>query len=165
MKNKSKKIIKLANKAFEEKIKAQQKNIKEKYELDRVVLEKIIKFVEDRLFYKKTGDSWNPKYTVVTEEILLNDYANPAEYNRSTEISGNGNLLKIKVSGHYYYHIANLINTYEEDIKDALEKNQWEREKLYEKSGLIEEIKKKEPLIKKLFIDYQNILEDNKENL
>ena len=76
MKSTADKIRELSLKAATDKAAEESKKIQERIDKDMEVLEKILAMVKDRLVYKDIAKfSGGRQYIVVTEEIVLADYA------------------------------------------------------------------------------------------
>lgn len=164
MSNTVEKIKLLAAKAAKAKIDDALERAKATTDNDIATIEKILSMVKDRLIYKKVGDSWNAKYIVVTEDIVLNDYINQAAYDRDTSISKvsrssyDVDHILIRVGGHCYYHAQDLFKRYEWEIAKAVEKLNQERDIISRKEEALKNLKDSEPVVKTILLNYQNHL-------
>ena len=143
-----------------------EKKIKE--ELDEV--EEILKYIKNKLIYKKVGDNWNFKYVLVTEKIFFRDYNTEPEYSwkKGIEIRHNReNKYEpfIKVNEENYYDIRYLIRHYEEDFKRFNCRLNNLNQQLRDIEDGVRELKSEEPAIKKLIEEYQSVnIEEEREN-
>ena len=159
------KLKELADNAYKEKVKSEKKAIEQRYLKDKTLLSDILEVVKKGLVYKEVGDTWNRKYVVVTEEILFDDYTTPAKnsWSSGTEMKSDGRHLTIKVNGNLYKHLGGLLEDYKEKIEKSIELNQYERDRLYDKRNLIENLEKQERHIKNMLEEYQASIQANEE--
>lgn len=158
MKNKIRtKLLRIANKAYKEKLEKGKSEMELIFSKDKTVLKQILEIVEKRIVYKNVGENYRPKYIVITEEILLQDYTTEREHqwSRETSIGEDKGELIIKVNGISYYHLSGLLKKQKEDIEKCIENNSWERGKLYEKREALKHLEEAEPAIKKIILEYQ----------
>ena len=122
-------------------------------------LERLIGEVENNLLYK----SEKYKYILVTKEIIYEDYKKEQKYSGGG-IRYNGDFKNysyyVSVNGEYYYHVGNVIDRHIKDIDEALEKNSWERDKLYEKKQLMDTLKEQHKPIIDMITSYNKYVED-----
>ena len=159
-------ILEAADEAYKSKVSIEQKAVRERYKSDKETIKKILKIVKSRLVYKELGDRYyNRKYVVVTEEILLKDYTTPPErsWNHGTKIEthSNGKDITLTVNGHVYRHLGGLFTNYKEQIEKAIKDNDLEREKLSAKRDNIKNMEQLEPHVKKMLLEFQEVLNDN----
>lgn len=163
--NKKDIISKIKEKAYDnvnKKLEEERQKTKEKIssELDRV--EEVLKYINNKLLFKKIGDSWNCNYILVTEEIFFDDYTKEGKYSWE-----NGIKIKHKrerkydpfilVNGESYYDIRYLIRNYEETFDSYNTRLQNLRDSFREIERKVKELKEKEPLIKRLIEEYQKV--------
>jgi len=130
---------------------------------DKQLINDILGYVRQRLFYKKLNNDWNSNSVkIVTEEDVLNDYVTNDEtnkYSHLTEIKANtyrgSSSLEITVNGHKYYHLGEMFARYKKDLESAIEKTQWEYDRLNDKLSLVRSLETSEAIVKKLLKDYQ----------
>lgn len=161
------KLKKIADKAYKDKVKTEKKAIEQRYLKDKTLLTEILEIVKKRLVYKETGDSWQRNYTVVTEEMLFDDYTTPPKnsWNTGTTMKADGKYFVITVNGHRYSHLGELFKNYKAQVEKSIELNQFERDKLYEKRDTIKQLEKQEPHVKRMLEEYEKTLEEKQEEL
>lgn len=159
------KIRDLSKQAADKKVAEEQKKIEENVNKDIKVIETILAMVKDRLVYKKArSSSYKDTYTVVTEEVVLQDYSNRPEYGSGTEIrqieAGYYDYphMQIRVNGHIYLHAVDLITAYKFNAKMAMEKAEIELDAARRRKELIESMEALEPVIKELMLNYDKHL-------
>ena len=158
-------ISKIKEKAYDnvnKKLEEERQKTEEKInsELDRV--EEVLKYINNKLLFKEIGDSWNCNYALVTEEIFFDDYTKERKYDWQKGIKINNKREKkydpfILVNGESYYDIRYLIRNYEETFNNYNKRLQNLRDSFREIESTVEELKKKEPLIKRLIEEYQKV--------
>lgn len=163
------KIRKLAKEAADKKVAEENDRIQQGIRSDLVTLEKILSMVKDHLVYKEVKPSYGrTTYVVVTEEIVLEDYANKPKYGSGTRIERtDGSYYSyphtvITVNGHKYYHAADLLTRYKFDARKAMEKAEQEYEAARHRKEAIDDLEGLEPLIKELMLNYDKHLGANK---
>lgn len=166
MSNAADKLRKLSKEAAVKKISEQQAEIEKRVNQDIEIIDRVLAMVKDRLIYKEVekAHSRRKEYLVVTEEIVLEDYSNPAQYNSGTKISWvEGGYYsyphtEIKVSGHTYHHAADLITKYKHVANKAMEKSEAEYNAAKERKEAIENMEDLEQTIKALMLNYNQHL-------
>ena len=158
-------IRKMAKEAADERIADEKKKLEVRVNNDLEVLEQIIAMVKDRLIYKDTKDGIKTRYKVVTEEVVLKDYATPAQYSSGTAIERVESSFykvphtRIKVNGHVYYHAKDIFENYKWQARKASEN----AEKIYEitraREDAIKELEAIEPVVKELMLNYEKHLD------
>lgn len=156
------KIKEIAYENVNKKIEEEKKETERKINSELEVVEEILKYIKNKLIFKKVGDDWKYDYVLVTEDIFFKDYSGePKNYwNKGIEIKHKREKkwdYFIKVNGEYYYDVRYIIAGYKEDF-DILN-NRLNR--LREDFSKIEEIEKyllkQEPKIKRLLEQYQEV--------
>lgn len=152
------------NKKLEEERKEKERKINSELE----TVEEILKYIKNKLIFKKVGDDWRYNYVLVTEDIFFKDYSSePKNYwGKGIEIRHKREKnweYFIKVNGEYYYDVRYIIANYKEDF-DVLDKR---LNRLRDDFSKIEEVKEnlleQEVKIKELLEQYQKIeIEDDK---
>jgi hypothetical protein len=164
MSNAADKIRELSNEAAGKKLREEQQKVSERINQDLAVIEKILAMVKDRLIYKEDREHGRARYIVVTEEIVLDDYANPPKYGSGTRIKQvestfyNYNHTAITVNGHSYLHAADLITKYKFDATKAMQKSEQEYDAARDRVEYIKSLEALEPTIKALMLNYQKHL-------
>lgn len=152
------KVYENVNKKLEEERKKTERKINNELE----VVEEILKYIKNKLIFKKVGDNWKYNYVLVTENIFFEDYSSEPKNNWNKGVEINHKREKywdyfIKVNGNYYYDIRYIIANYKDDF-ETLDRR---LNRLREDFSKIEEIEKnlleQEPKIKKLIEQYQEI--------
>lgn len=163
-------ISKIKKQAYEnvnKKLEKETKEVERKINEELDVVEKILKYIKNKLIFKKIGDSWDYSYVLVTEEIFFQDYTRKPEYNWDEGIEIKYNRKNnyepfIKVNGENYYDIRYIIRNYQDTFDSYKNKLQRLNESFREIENEVEELKRKEPAIKKLIEEYQLLdLEEN----
>lgn len=161
------KIRKLSQEAAAKKVQEEHDRIQKTVDADLEVLEKILAMVKDRLVYKEMEAPYQrgrKMYVVVTEQIVLQDYANRPEYGSGTEIKRTDGgyysypHIVIRVNGHTYYHASDLIAKYKLEAAKAMEKADAERDAASRRKAAIDSLSDLEPVIKELMLNYQKHL-------
>lgn len=158
-------ISKIKAKAYEnvnKKLEEERQRVEDKINNELDVVEEILKYIKNKLIFKKVGDSWNHEYALVTEEVFFEDYnSDPKNYwGKSIEIYHKREHkwdCFIRVNGNYYYDIRYIITNYKEDFNMLDKKLNSLREQFSEIKRLEERLLKEEPRIKKLLEQYQEI--------
>lgn len=163
--NKKDIISKIKEKAYDnvnKKLEEERQKTEEKInsELDRV--EEVLKYINNKLLFKEIGDGWNCNYALVTEEMFFDDYTKEGKYSWENGIKIKHKREKkydsfILVNGESYYDIRYLIGNYEETFNYYNKKLQDLSYEFREIADKAEELKKKEPLIKRLIEKYQKV--------
>ena len=158
-------ISKIKEKAYEnvnKKLEEERKETERKINSELEIVEEILKYIKNKLIFKKVGDDWKYDYTLVTEDIFFEDYSGePKNYwGKGIEIRYNRERKWdwfIKVNGNYYYDIRYIIANYKDDF-ETLDKR---LNSLRKDFSNIEELERKlleqEPKIKKLIEQYQEV--------
>lgn len=156
------KILKLANKAADAKLKVERDKARARADADIEVIKSIVSMVKDGLVYKRVG-RFDSKYVLVTEDMVLEDYTNPADsYSKETKIetltmqySCGPKYLRIKVSGHQYEHAKDIFNRFKFETEKAVELASQELDKARERQRLVKKLERQTPFIKEMMIRYQ----------
>lgn len=161
--NKEDIILKIKEQAYDNvnrKFEEEKKTIEEKINNELEVVEEILKYIKNKLIFKKVGDNWNRKYVLVTEEIFFQDYITEPDnswykgvkinYNRDNKYGP-----FIKVNGEYYYDIRYIIRNYEEDFEYFKNRLKDLNDQIKNIEDGVKTLKEKEPAIKKLIEEFQ----------
>ena len=70
------KIKETAYKNVNKKLEEEKKEIERKINSELEIVEETLKYIKNKLIFKKVGDNWKYKYVLVTEEIFFEDYSN-----------------------------------------------------------------------------------------
>lgn len=156
------KIKELAYENVNKKIEEEKKETERKINEEIEIVEEILKYIKNKLLFKKVGDNWNGKYVLATEEMFFEDYNKKSEYNWR-----NGLLIKhnrekkwdefIKVNGESYYDVRYIIRNYEEDFNYLDERLIRLKSEFREIEAKKDKLLKEEPKIKRLLEQYQKI--------
>lgn len=156
------KIKELAYENVNKKIEEEKKETERKINEEIEVVEEILKYIKNKLLFKKVGDNWNYKYVLVTEEMFFEDYNKKVEYGWQY-----GLLIRhdrknkwdefIKVNDEHYYDVRYIISNYEEDFKNLDERLRRLRRDFNEIEEAKDKLLKEEPKIKRLLEQYQEI--------
>lgn len=158
-------ISKIKEKAYEnvnKKLEEERKETERKINSELEVVEEILKYIKNKLIFKKVGDNWREDYVLVTEDVFFEDYNSEPEYNWRKGIEIKHKREKkwdyfIDVNGNYYYDVRYIIASYEEEYK-ILERRLSDLRNDFSK---IEEQERRllalEPKIKKLLEQYQEV--------
>lgn len=172
MSNAADKIRKLSLEAAEKKKSEREIEVQKLIDADIAVIERILKLVKDRLIYKEVGQYSRKKYVVVTEDIALNDYANPSTgYSKETSIKQNDGgyysypHVVIRLGGHVYQYAGDLIAKYKYEADQAMKKADQEYEAAKRRKEAIDNLEDLEPVIKELMLNYQEKLGLEKQEL
>jgi hypothetical protein len=146
------------NKKIEEEKKKTENKLNE--EIDQV--EKILKYINNKLLFKEIGERWNCNYKLVTEEIFFEDFNKEPEYDWKKGIKINFERKNkwdcfIEVNGERYYDIRYIIRNYEETFEFYNSGLELLRKSFNEIRDKAEELKMKEKAIKRLIQEYENI--------
>lgn len=160
------KIRKMSNEAAAKKIAEENERIQKSVDQDLAVLERILIMVKDNLIYKeiKNRHSNRSTYLVVTEEIVLEDYANKPEYGSGTsikEVAAGYYTYRhtlITVNGHKYYHAIDLITRYKYEAAKAMKKAEAEYDAARARKEAIGDMEGLEPVIKSLMLNFNKHL-------
>lgn len=156
------KIKEMAYENVNKKLEEEKKETERKINSELEIVEEILKYIKNKLIFKKVGDDWKHEYVLVTEEMFFEDYRNEPKnsWNKGIEIRYKREKkwdYFIKVNGEYYYDVRYIIANYEEDF-DFLDKR---LNRLREDFSNIEEVKngllEQEVKIKELLEQYQKI--------
>lgn len=156
------KIKEMAYENVNKKLEEEKKETERKINSELEIVEETLKYIKNKLIFKKVGDDWKHDYVLVTEEMFFEDYSNePKNYwNKGIEIRYNREKkwdCFIRVNGNDYYDVRYIIANYEEDF-DVLDKR---LNRLREDFSNIEKVKKglleQEVKIKELLEQYQKI--------
>lgn len=166
-------ISKIKEQAYEnvnKNLEKEKKKIEEKIKEEIDEVEEILKYIKNKLIYKKVGSNWNYNYALVTEEMFFQDYNTEPEYNwrKGIEIRHNReNKYEpfIKVNGEDYYDIRYIIRNYEEDFEKFYRRLNNLNQQFRDIENGVRELKSEEPAIKKLIEEYQSVnIEEEREN-
>lgn len=71
------KIKEIAYENVNKKIEEERKETERKINSELEIVETVLKYIKNKLLFKKVGDSWrqNYEYEIVTEEIFFEDYS------------------------------------------------------------------------------------------
>lgn len=163
--NKKDIISKIKEKAYDnvnKKLEEERQKTEEKINSELGEVEEVLKYINNKLLFKKIRDGWNCNYALVTEEIFFDDYTKEGEYSWQKGIEIRHKREKkydpfILVNGEIYYDIRYIIRNYQENFDYYNEKLQDLFSKFREIEDKAEELKKKEPLIKRLIEEYQKV--------
>lgn len=158
-------ISKIKAKAYEnvnKKLEEERQRVEDKINNELNAVEEILKYIKNKLIFKKVGNNWSHKYTLVTEEMFFEDYnSEPKNYwDKGIEINHkreNKWDCFIKVNGNYYYDVRYIISNYEEDFNALDKRLNSLKEQFSEIERLEERLLEEEPRIKKLLEQYQEI--------
>lgn len=156
-------ISKIKEKAYEnvnKKLEEERKETERKINSELEVVEEILKYIKNKLIFKKVGDSWHPNYVLVTEEMFFEDYNNEPEYNKGIGVNhGRKNKWDyfIKVNGEYYYDVRYIIANYEEDYENLRNRMSDLKITFSNLEREAEELLALEPKIKKLLEQYREV--------
>lgn len=165
-------ISKIKEKAYEnvnKKLEEERKETERKINSELEVVEEILKYIKNKLIFKKVGNDRHPNYVLVTEEMFFEDYNNEPKnsWNKGIEVNHerkNKWDCFIKVNGEYYYDVRYLIANYEEDYKNLRNRMSDLKIKFSNLEREAEELLALEPKIKKLLEQYQEIeIEENEQ--
>ena len=163
--NKKDIISKIKEKAYDnvnKKLEEERQKTEEKINSELEEVEEVLKYINNKLLFKEIGNSWNCNYALVTEEIFFDDYTKEGEYSWQKGIKINHKREKkydpfILVNGERYYDIRYIIRNYQETFDYYSERLRNLASSFNEIEEKAEELKKKEPLIKKLIEEYQKV--------
>lgn len=163
--NKKDIISKIKEKAYDnvnKKLAEERQKTEEKINSELEIVEEALKYINNKLLFKEIGDSWNCNYALVTEEIFFDDYTKEGEYSWQKGLKINHKREKkydpfILVNGKSYYDIRYIIRNYQETFDYYNEKLRNLASSFREIEEKVKELKKKEPLIKKLIEEYQKV--------
>lgn len=156
------KIKEMAYENVNKKLEEEKKETERKINSELEVVEEILKYIKNKLIFKKVGDNWKYDYVLVTEDIFFKDYSSePKNYwNKGIEIKHKREKkwdYFIKVNGEYYYDVRYIIAGYKEDF-DILDNRLNQLREYFSKIEEIEEnLLKQEPKIKRLLEQYQEV--------
>ena len=156
------KIKEIAYKNVNKKIEEGRKRVEHKINSELEVVEEILKYIKNKLIFKKVGDNWKWEYVLVTEDIFFEDYSSEPENSWHKGIEINHEREKkweyfIRVNGNDYYDIRYIIANYEEDF-NFLDRRLNELRESFSRIERIERnLLEQEPKIKKLLEQYQEI--------
>lgn len=158
-------ISKIKEKAYEnvnKKLEEERKETERKINSELEVVEEILKYIKNKLIFKKVSDGWRQNYVLVTEEMFFEDYNSEPEYNwrKGIEIKHKRETkwdCFIKVNGEYYYDVRYIIANYEEDYKSLKNKMSDLRIEFSKLEVEAKELLALEPKIKKLLEQYQEV--------
>lgn len=163
--NKKDIISKIKEKAYDnvnKKLEEERQKTEEKINSELEEVEEVLKYINNKLLFKETGDGWNYNYALVTEEIFFDDYTKEGKYSWQKGIKINHKREKkydpfILVNGESYYDIRYIIRNYQERFDCYNVRLQNLASSFREIEDRVEELKKKEPLIKRLIEEYQKV--------
>ena len=158
-------ISKIKEKAYEnvnKKLEEERKETERKINSELEIVEEILKYIKNKLIFKKVGDDWKHDYILVTEDIFFEDYSGePKNYwGKGIEIRYNRERKWdwfIKVNGNYYYDIRYIIASYESDFATLSKRLEELRMKFSEIERIERKLLEQEPKIKKLLEQYQEV--------
>ena len=163
------KIKEIAYENVNKKLKKEREETERKINSELAIVETVLKYIKNKLLFKKVGDSWWQDYKMVTEEMFLTDYSREPEHSWSKGIEIKYQREKnwdyfIKINGIYYYDVRYIIRNYEEDFNNLNRR----LNRIREDFSKIEEIKQnlleQEPKIKNLLEQYQEVeIEENEQ--
>lgn len=156
------KIKEMAYENVNKKLEEEKKETERKINSELEIVEETLKYIKNKLIFKKVGDDWKHDYVLVTEEMFFEDYSNEPKncWNKGIEIRYNREKkwdCFIRVNGNNYYDVRYIIANYEEDF-DVLDKRLNDlRERFSEIEKREKKLLEQEPKIKKLLEQYQKI--------
>lgn len=158
-------ISKIKEKAYEnvnKKLEEERKETERKINDEIEVVEEILKYIKNKLIFKKVGDNWRQNYVLVTEDIFFEDYNSEPEYNWRKGIEIKHEREKkwdyfIKVNGQYYYDVRYIIANYEEEYEILKRRLSDLKSKFREIEEQERGLLALEPKIKKLLEQYQEV--------
>lgn len=82
------KIKEIAYENVNKKIEEEKKETERKINSELEVVEEILKYIKNKLIFKKVGDDWKHDYVLVTEDIFFKDYSSEPKnsWNKGIEI-------------------------------------------------------------------------------
>ena len=85
------KIKEMAYENVNKKLEEEKKETERKINSELEIVEETLKYIKNKLIFKKVGDNWKHEYVLVTEEMLFKDYSIEPEYswNKGIEIRYN----------------------------------------------------------------------------
>lgn len=156
------KIKEMAYENVNKKLEEEKKETERKINSELEVVEEILKYIKNKLIFKKVGDDWKYDYVLVTEDIFFKDYSSePKNYwNKEIEIKHKREKkwdYFIKVNGEYYYDVRYIIAGYKEDFDILDNRLNRLREDFSKIKEIEEDLLKQEPKIKRLLEQYQEV--------
>lgn len=163
-------ILKIKTLAYEnvnKKIEEERKETEEKIKKDIEKVEETLKYIKNKMLFKDIGESYRPKYILVTEEVFFEDYNTEPKTTwclKGIEICRNrSNNYEpfIKVNGEKYYDTTYAIDRYENNYRILESKLDNLISKFNEIQKDAEELEKQKSAIKGLLEAYQKVEVEN----
>ena len=155
-------ILKMAQTNVNKKIIEEKIKLENKFNSEIEDVKFILELINKKMLYKKDKKG----YELITSEIFLKDYLEKETkytWQRKLEITEPTNKyadycdsyqLQIEVNGEKYYHIGYIINDFEKELNNKINRINYMTDGLYEIKKDFEELVKQEPIIKKMIEDY-----------
>ena len=156
------KILEMAQKNVNKKISEEKIKLENKINSEIKDVKLILELINKKMLYKKDKKG----YELITSEIFFKDYFEKEtkyDWQRKLEIKEptdkyanycDSYQLQIEVNGEKYYHIGYIINDFEKELSNKINRINYMTDGLYEIKKDFEELVKQEPIIKKMIEDY-----------
>ena len=148
------KILEMAQKNVNKKISEEKIKLENKINSEIKDVKLILELINKKMLYKKDKKIFFKDYF---EKETKYDWQRKLEIKEPTDKYANycdSYQLQIEVNGEKYYHIGYIINDFEKELSNKINRINYMTDGLYEIKKDFEELVKQEPIIKKMIEDY-----------